>query len=61
MQQCSWIELPADINLTVYVSPLCRTIQTACLLLANHPLKAQITLKLDPLLKEHMSYQNTLL
>jgi hypothetical protein len=43
------------------VSPLRRTIQTACLILQNYANKASLIIKLDPSLKEFMSYQNTLL
>jgi len=50
-----------DFDDTVYVSPLRRTIQTACLLVKDHPNRANLKIKLDPLIKENMSYQNTFL
>ena len=45
----------------VIVSPLRRTILTACHLLKNHPRKSELTLKIEPLAKEGMSQWNTLL
>ena len=45
----------------IFVSPFRRTIQTACLMLENHPLKDKVTLFLDPIFKEKMSNQNTMM
>jgi Histidine phosphatase superfamily (branch 1) len=59
--QCLQLKLPSQIYHVVYVSPLRRTVQTACLALQKHPSKASLVIKLEPRLKEFMSYQNTLL
>ena len=45
----------------VFVSPLRRTVETACNMLKHHPLKNDLTLLLCPIAKEKMSYQNTFL
>lgn len=58
-KECEKVVLPEVIHDIVYVSPLRRTIQTACEVLSRHPSHANKTIRLDPLIKEHMSYQNT--
>ena len=45
----------------ILVSPLRRTIQTACHLLKDHPRKKDFTLKLEPMARELMTYSNVML
>jgi len=44
---------------TVFVSPTRRCIRTACIMLSNHPQKADLRIELAPLLREFMTVMNT--
>ena len=46
--QCKNVQLPDQLHSIVLVSPLRRTIQTACLVLENHPMKHELVLRLCP-------------
>ena len=53
--------LEVNFSNIILVSPLRRTIQTACHLLKDHPRKKEFTLKLEPLARELMTYSNVML
>ena len=48
-----------DLNTVVLCSPMRRTIETACCLLASHPKKEQLVIRLVPELKESLLSADT--
>ena len=47
--------IEAKIHPKIFVSPFRRTIQTACIMLENHPDKDKLTLIVEPTFKEKMT------
>ena len=50
-----------NLSKTILVSPLRRTIETACHLLKGHPRKSEFTLKIEPTARELMTAGNVML